>query len=245
MSVYDEESGTINWDSVWNAKSDFQDDDAQKPEGILQDNFGTGKFSSYSGADISATVHFYDETAEEGKKSRIKKLADLQTLTYSVHREKFPVRALGHVGAKGYTRGPRTIGGTMIFTIFDKSVLWDMMVDNYSPEQSAQDNIGAFNAVLVDQIPPFDITVLFANELGSLSRLNIYGVELVNEGQTMSIEDLMTESVCNYVARHIQPMVSLNDTTLPYLREGKDLPNISFNSISQNKKYAALLSSLR
>lgn len=206
---------------------------------------GTQVFHSYSGCDISAIVHFYDETAEPGSRSRTKKLADLQTVTFSTHREKFPVRALGHVGAKGYTRGPRTIGGTMIFTVFDKTVLAEMMVDKYIQEAPAQDQIGAFNAVLIDQIPPFDITILFANELGSMSKLVIYGVELVNEGQTMSVEDLVTESVVNYVARHIQPMISLQDEVFPYLKEGANLPDISFTTLNKDKRLAQLLASLK
>lgn len=222
---------------------DYQTQDQVRVAKQLIPQDASYKYHSYSGCDISAIVHFFDETAEEGSKSRIKKLADLQTLTFSTHREKFPVRTLGRVGAKGYTRGPRTIGGTMIFTVFDKAVLAEMLVGDYISEVG-QDQIGAFGAVLIDQIPPFDITVLFANETGSISRLAIYGVELVNEGQTMSIEDLMTENVVNYVARHIQPMVSLTEVVEPYLKDGLDLPGISFTTINQNKKYAQLLSSL-
>ena len=191
MSEFDNQTGILLDSSL---ASDYQVDDQSKraiPTEV------TYRFNSYSGCDISAIVHFYDETADPENRSRTKKLADLQTLTISSYREKVPVRALGHVGAKGYTRGPRTIGGSMIFTIFDKSVLAEMMVESYRIEQYAMDNVGIFNAVLIDQIPPFDITVLFANETGSMSRLAIYGVELVQEGQTMSVEDLVTESVAH------------------------------------------------
>jgi hypothetical protein len=109
------------------------------------------------------------------------------------------------------------------------------------------DNIGAFNAVLIDQIPPFDITILFANETGSMSKLVIYGVELVQEGQTMSVEDLVTESVVNFVARHFEPMESLLD---PYSVDfGKDakknFPSISFTNITANKTLQKLLASLK
>lgn len=167
------------------------------------------KYTSYSGCDIRAIVHFYDPNAENKNKSRTKILADVQTLTYSSHREKFPVRTLGRTSVKGYTRGPRTIGGTLIFTVFNKEVLSEMLVQNYQLDSADKDNYGVWAAVLIDQIPPFDITVNFVNEYGAVSRLVIYGVELVNEGQTMSIDDLITENVVNFVARHIEPMVDM------------------------------------
>lgn len=167
------------------------------------------KYTSYSGCDIRAIVSFYDPSAESGNKVRQKILADVQTLTYSTHREKFPVRTLGRTGTKGYTRGPRTIGGTIIFTVFNKEVLSEMLVQNYQLDSANRDNYGVWAAVLIDQIPPFDITINFVNEYGSVSRLVLYGVELVNEGQTMSIDDLITENVVNFVARHIEPMYDM------------------------------------
>lgn len=170
----------------------------------------TQLWTSYSGCDIRAIVSFYDDNAtDEESKVKFKTLGDIQTLTYSTHREKFPVRTLGRTGTKGYTRGPRTIGGTLIFTVFNKEVLSDMLVQNYQLDSADADNYGVWKAVLIDQIPPFDITVNFVNEYGSASRLVLYGVELVNEGQTMSIDDLITENVVNFVARHIQPMYDI------------------------------------
>lgn len=167
------------------------------------------KYTSFSGCDIRAIVSFYDTNAEPGKESRTKILGDVQTITYSTHREKFPVRTLGRASVKGYTRGPRTIGGTMIFTVFNKEVLSEMLVQNYQLDAADKDNYGAWAAVLIDQIPPFDITISFVNEYGAISRLVLYGIELVNEGQTMSIDDLITENVVNFVARHIDPMVDM------------------------------------
>ena len=109
MGVADENQGVINWDSVLNAESEFQAADNQKIKTKRELNEQTAhRFTSYSGTDIKAIVHFLDPNAKEEKdKARIKILGDLQTLTISTHREKFAVRALGHVGAKGYT----SIGG--------------------------------------------------------------------------------------------------------------------------------------
>jgi hypothetical protein len=65
--------------------------------------------------------------------------------------------------------------------------------------------------VLVDQLPPFDITLLFSNEVGDNSYMVLYGVEIVNEGQTMSIQDLMTENVMQFVARDVDPLQPVHE----------------------------------
>jgi hypothetical protein len=56
-----------------------------------------------------------------------------------------------------------------------------------------------------DQIPPFDITLAAANEYGALACMRIYGVELLNEGYGVSIDDIVSEQQHTYVAREIQP----------------------------------------
>lgn len=40
------------------------------------------------------------------------------SISYSTIREKFPVRTLGNINPVGFTAGPRTISGSMAFTIF-------------------------------------------------------------------------------------------------------------------------------
>ncbi len=54
-----------------------------------------------------------------------------------------------------------------------------------------------------DQIPPFDITLAAANEYGALTVMRIFGVELLNEGSGVSIDDIVTEQQHTYVARTI------------------------------------------
>jgi hypothetical protein len=129
-----------------------------------------------------------------------KVLAELQTISISTFREKVGVRACGNVGVKGYTRGPRTVAGSMIFTVFDKNVLFELL------ETSQYDADDQFRAAIKDQLPPIDLSISFANEYGALSRMSLYGVEFVSEGQTMSIEDIILEDVCQFVARDVDPM---------------------------------------
>lgn len=60
-----------------------------------------------------------------------------------------------------------------------------------------------------DEIPPFDITISFANEYGQRAVLVLYGVELLNEGTGYSIDSVTTEKACTFVARRVEPMKSL------------------------------------
>lgn len=149
-------------------------------------------YTSYSGADIVAVI------TPEGGKSIV--LGELQTLSYSVFRPTAPVYGLGQIAAKGVVRGARTVAGSLIFTVFDRHVLYEVMQEYNDGHQGANINKS-------DELPPFDITVNFLNEYGQSSQLVIYGVYLMSEGQTMSIEDMITENTMEFVAMDIDTMV--------------------------------------
>jgi hypothetical protein len=135
------------------------------------------------------------------------KLFDIQTITISSHREKFPVRALGRINAKSHTRGSRTLAGSMIFTLFNKYALWDLIQASsafYSSGvgiQGSDSGYPEFSTVLPDQLPPFDITLVASNELGDSSYMVIYGLEITNDGRTISIQDIITENVMQFYCR--------------------------------------------
>ena len=57
-----------------------------------------------------------------------------------------------------------------------------------------------------DEIPPFDITIAMMNEYGQSSDMRIYGVEILNEGMGMSVDDITTEKSCTFVARAMDDM---------------------------------------
>ena len=100
------------------------------------------------------------------------------------------------------TRGPREIAGTIVFTVFDEHVLYRFLEAHPSDFDAAS----GLSSALMDQLPPVDITVVFANEYGTISRMGLFGVEFIDEGQTMSIEDIITENVVSFVARDLDPM---------------------------------------
>lgn len=148
--------------------------------------------SSFSGCDISVIGYI------DGK---IKKFGELLTMSYSVHREKMQVRTMGRVNAKGFTRGTRTIAGSLIFVSMDRTALWDWLGHNdYDPP----DTVGELP--MIDQLPPMDVSISFSNEYGTLSTIRIYGIELVDHGMTMSVDDMITEQVISYMAIGMQEM---------------------------------------
>ena len=57
-----------------------------------------------------------------------------------------------------------------------------------------------------DEVPPFDITVSFANEYGQEAALVIYGCEILNEANGFSIDSVLSQKACTFVARHVAPM---------------------------------------
>lgn len=138
-----------------------------------------------------------------------KTIGEIQTISIGSYRDKAPVRTLGSVYPRSYTRGPRSISGSMIFTIFHEHVFTDLMrlgnMRYYSTGSSDFDNY-TYTTMLADQLPPIDISLVFANEYGAQSHMGLYGVEFFQEGMTFSIEDIYSENTLQYVARDFDPL---------------------------------------
>lgn len=56
-----------------------------------------------------------------------------------------------------------------------------------------------------DQVLPFDITLAGNNEYGAATAMRIFGVEILNEGGGISIDDAVSEMQATFVARYVQP----------------------------------------
>lgn len=59
------------------------------------------------------------------------------------------------------------------------------------------------DAYHLDQLLPFDITVVGANEYGAVSKMVFHGVELMTEAGGMSIDDMVLEKQVAFIARRI------------------------------------------
>ena len=180
--------------------------------------FNIEGYNSYSGCDITVTASLPLINGEAVGKYYV--LGSIQTLSISTHQDKRPVRSLGVINAKDYVMGPRTIAGSMVFAVFNKHFATEIMND-----------LGATSGegvVLPDEIPALDITVNFANEYGRMSRMAIYGVKLINEGQVMSINDLYTENTYQFVALGLEPLSA---------EDSKDAAEWDNQNKSKNSRY--------
>lgn len=171
-----------------------------------------------SADELQETIKPIKELIENSSSTQV--LGTLQTLSVQTHREKYPVRALGHGYAKGYTRGPRTIAGSMILTVFNEHALKDFIRASSVLMKKYGELDYYTSSLLPDQLPPLDLTIAFVNEYGSRSRMSIYGVEFVNDGVTYSIEDLLSEQVINFVARDIDIMTDHGKVKLTRYESG-------------------------
>lgn len=199
----------------------------------------TATYTSFSGCDIVCT---FGNVV----------IGELQAIAYSVQREKAPIYTMGSAEPRSFSRGKRGIGGTLVFTVFDRDALiealqgviesdnsfqriggernmeamtideWDSQMTNLAmgnvtgPASTASstvtNNVVSDTAKVHydDEVPPFDVTISFANEYGQNATLVIYGVEILNEQTTLSIDNVVTEKVCSFVARKVEYMHSVS-----------------------------------
>jgi hypothetical protein len=57
-----------------------------------------------------------------------------------------------------------------------------------------------------DQVLPFNVTLTGANEYGAMTAGKILGIEILNEGSGMSVDDAVSEAQATFVARAVEPM---------------------------------------
>lgn len=156
-------------------------------------------YNSYSGCDIVVTARLATLNNSTKKlEEKIYTLGSLQTLSVSTHQDKKPVRVIGSMNALDYTMGQRTIAGSLVFAVFNQHFATEMFNDLEAATGKT--------FFLPDELPAMDITITFANEYGRTSRMAIYGLRIINEGQVMSINDLYTENTYQFVATAMEPL---------------------------------------
>ena len=166
-----------------------------------RDTLGSGT-ETYTGSDLLIMI----EAAEQSSDGRryAKQLIEATTLTVSVHREVAPVRAGGYINPKGFALGKRTIAGSLIVTEFTQDVMMRFL-------QSLNISDGSKDTFYtkLDQLPPFNMTLLFTNEKGYASQRKLVGVKFVTDGVVYSIQDMLVERTFSYMALDFTPLMPL------------------------------------
>lgn len=183
--------------------------------------------TSYTGADLKLLI----ECGATGKPNYYFELVECHTISVSSYRMKTPVRALGYTNPKGFARGLRTIAGTMVLTEMNVDVLITFL-QNVMVQDSSKDS----QVTKVDQLPPFNITMVFANEMGASSCRTISGVEFLNDGTVYSVQDLLTERTISWMAYDFTPLMPYNSTSSATNNNGSatTAESTPINSMQQN-----------
>lgn len=188
------------------------------------------EYQSYSGTDISAFIYLplLAKSSMKGKIPKKSKLfGSLQTMSISSTRSVSPVRVFGRSSPLAYTRGARTIAGTLVFAAVNQDVFSDIY-----DESVAESTLASSSSLLSDQLPPFSIVITAANEKGAAAVHAVHGITLVNYGTTYSIDDLYTEVTYSYVATDVVPLLA-NSSSLARAERDENLPSTTYPTVTE------------
>lgn len=129
-------------------------------------------------------------------------LGSLTTFSSSTYRIKSPVQTLGQILVRGVAKGPRVIAGTMVFTLINQNWVNDI-IDTIP---WLKKRVGGI--IYSDELPIFDIMIIAGNEYGKYSSMMIYGIDLTDEAQVISVNDLYIENTFSFIAREIRPFTN-------------------------------------
>ena len=169
--------------------------------GALTPSIYTSSNVSFSGCDMVITAEMVPDNAPAVSVV----MGEVQTISYSIYRKLSPILNIGNINAKDYVGGPRTIAGSIVFTVFNQH--WGTELIN---KFAKSHGYPASHKILMDEVAPINLTISMANEYGIAARLAIYSVRLFSEGQVMSINDIYTENTYQYVALNIDYLVNVN-----------------------------------
>ena len=74
-----------------------------------------------------------------------------------------------------------------------------------------------------DQVLSFNVTLAGGDEYGAMCASKILGIEILNEGSGISVDDAVTESQATSVARGIEPLQAV---TSPYNQVSSSFPKV-------------------
>ena len=170
----------------------------------------------YTSANVNALFRFPDYMEVEDDALIF---GQVHTISYSIYRDKMPVRALGHTKAKGYTKGTRTVAGSISFMMLDRAVINDFIDMLYINNGDSEDEYGERQSneltknfsILPDELPPFDVEIYYVNQRSNKTKETLLGVELAEGNKVITVDDLQVQEQYSFVAHdliqtHIEPM---------------------------------------
>lgn len=178
-----------------------------------QSALGRGEYSA--GADYISDID--GNKNKESFQENVYNLGNLHTFSYSSFREKNAVRTLGRSHSKAYTRGARTVAGSMVFNTIEESQLFQfirLFGNDAAMKSSSKEATSHAQAMMshLDQLKPFNLALVFANEYGQYSVMHVINVDINTEGQEISVDRPVLYNSVNYYAETVLPLVNIGGT---------------------------------
>lgn len=175
-------------------------------ERVIQGGLDAGEIQAGSPAGTDIIPVFYAEGTGPIE------MGDIDTISFSTHREIMQIRPLGRVGPAGFVQGKRTIAGSIIVKLRQGSELRKILGRSHM----------YYNRMLQDELPPFNIVIIVpitTNDGLLVSGANPYvivisGIKIVDTASSVSIDDTIMEQQFSYIATDIQDLTSAVDLTV-------------------------------
>ncbi|RLA65743.1 MAG: hypothetical protein DRQ78_05005 [Epsilonproteobacteria bacterium] len=187
---------------------------------------GTTRATQHSIGGVS--THILLEFSREAGDRPLLYLGSVMSLSYSVYRDKTPVFNCGSHLIDGFSIANKYVAGSLITVMYEYDEFAGFM-DQIEIDQRARNEqitvasyqnavgIKEFHTYMRDDLIPFNIHAIFTNEYtGSTREIVIYDATFINNGQVMSIQDLITENTLQYVARDISEQHAVGEVHQNY-----------------------------
>lgn len=152
---------------------------------------------------------------------------NITTLSIDSNRQITPIPTLGRIRISRFARGHRYIAGSIVLLSTSRGAFGFVGPNTLSPDLSTEivkdyiniysfDSISDNNGIVLDKLPPFDVSISYMDEYGRMSYETLYGVVIYRESKVVSINDLVTEITCSYYALDRQSTVESESSRLYY-----------------------------
>ncbi|RME29037.1 MAG: hypothetical protein D6800_03220 [Candidatus Zixiibacteriota bacterium] len=141
-------------------------------------------------------------------------LDEVVDFSVSTHADKVPIRRLGHRLPVGWSTGAITVAGTLVLAQMVEGSLWKLRRHAaavrvygekvYTLSEGIEGADGVLESyatsILPQQLPPFHLIFVHANETGQMSIERLYDVVIESSGATKGVHNLQIEETYQYQA---------------------------------------------
>ncbi len=162
-----------------------------------------GTPQSFSFTDVHATIILPFILPGTGKPPTVS-LPGLTLFSISEHRDQYPVVALGRRGIKGFTSGHKTTAGSMGFVLFGESAFAEA-IRQYAAWRGVPSDTYFTSP---DELPPFDLSLIFHNEKGDAANILIRSMKIVDSSRNISVRDIQLTESFSWMAAKVTTLIN-------------------------------------